>query len=72
MSRPSRPDEAGGVTPGVDGTVACALCGATEAALPFTWTTSVEHGRPRFYCDRCSRENLRAMEGRLDAEWFSD
>jgi hypothetical protein len=72
VSRPSRPDEPGGVTPGVQGAVACALCGTAETTLPFTWTTSVEHGRTRFYCDRCSRQNVRAMEGRLDADWFSD
>jgi hypothetical protein len=55
-----------------DEPVACSLCGATEDTLPLTWTTSLEHGRTRYYCDRCSRENLRAMEGRLDGEWFAD
>jgi hypothetical protein len=50
--------------------VSCTLCGATAAELPLTWTMSVERGEPRFYCDRCSRENVRAMEGRLDADWF--
>jgi DNA-directed RNA polymerase subunit RPC12/RpoP len=55
-----------------DEPVACSLCGSTVDALPLTWTTSLEHGRTRYYCDRCSRENLRAMEGRLDGEWFAD
>ncbi len=50
--------------------VSCTLCAATAAELPLTWTMSVEGGEPRFYCDRCSRDNLRAMEGRLDADWF--
>ena len=50
--------------------VSCGLCGVTEPEPPLTWTTSVEDGRTRYYCDRCSRENLRAMEGRLDADWF--
>ena len=49
----------------------CALCGRTVAEQPLTWTTSVEGGETRFYCDECSRVNVRAMEGRLDAEWFS-
>ena len=54
----------------------CDLCGrqAPEgpdgAAATLTWTTSVEHGRRRTYCDTCSRENLRAMEGKLDSEFW--
>jgi hypothetical protein len=50
--------------------VSCGLCGVTAAEQPLTWTTSVEGGETRYYCDRCSRDNLRAMEGRLDADWF--
>ncbi len=42
--------------------------GASE--LPLTWTTGVENGRTRVFCDRCSRENLRAIEGKLDSEWW--
>ena len=72
MSRPPRPDDADGVRESEGGTIVCALCGVTGANLPFTWATSLEHGRTRYDCDRCSREYLRAMEGRLDAEWFSD
>jgi hypothetical protein len=50
--------------------VQCALCGAVASAMPLTWTTSVERGRTLLYCDTCSRDNVRAIEGRLDAEWF--
>jgi hypothetical protein len=50
--------------------VTCARCGARAAEPPLTWTTSVERGRRLSYCDRCSRDNLRAIEGRLDAEWW--
>ena len=50
--------------------VSCTLCGATADERPLTWTMSVERGEPRFYCERCSRDNVRAMEGRLDADWF--
>ena len=53
-------------------TLTCDFCGrtapATEAGL--TWTVSVENGRRRRYCDTCSREHLRSMEGRLDSEYF--
>jgi hypothetical protein len=57
----------------------CAFCGTTAAptagsadadALPLTWTTAVENGRSRVFCDRCSREHLRAIEGKLDSEWW--
>jgi hypothetical protein len=53
-------------------TVTCQLCGAVppDDAVPLTWTSSVERGRTVWYCERCSRENLRAIEGRLDSEWF--
>ena len=49
----------------------CDFCGRTaEDAETLTWTTSVENGRHRTYCDTCSREHLRAMEGKLDSEWW--
>ncbi len=52
-------------------TVTCDLCG-TEAsgAATLTWTTGVENGRRRAYCDTCSRTHLRAMEGKLDSAWW--
>ena len=50
----------------------CDFCGRQEAddARRSRWTTSVENGRARTYCDTCSREHLRAMEGKLDSEWW--
>jgi hypothetical protein len=52
--------------------VTCAFCGATAAGkdLPLTWTTAVENGRSRVFCEACSREHLRAIEGKLDSEWW--
>ena len=50
--------------------VTCARCGLTVEELPLSWSTSVERGRTIYYCDRCSRENVRAIEGRLDSEWW--
>ncbi|MFL6156410.1 MAG: hypothetical protein ACJ72D_09975 [Marmoricola sp.] len=54
------------------GTPSCALCGAVApgADAPLTWTSSVERGKHHWYCDACSRENLRAMEGKLDSEYW--
>jgi hypothetical protein len=49
----------------------CDLCGTSvEGDLPLTWTTAVENKRRRVFCDQCSREHLRAMEGKLDSEWW--
>ncbi|MDQ1584917.1 MAG: hypothetical protein QOH80_282 [Actinomycetota bacterium] len=53
-----------------DRMVSCSLCGATADEPPLTWTRSVERGATHYYCDACSRENVRVMESRLDAEWF--
>jgi hypothetical protein len=49
----------------------CDFCGRrAEEAETLTWVTSVENGRRRTYCDACSREHLRAIEGKLDHEWW--
>jgi hypothetical protein len=50
----------------------CDFCGRQESdeATTLTWTTSVEKGRKRVYCDACSRQHLRAMEGKLDTEFW--
>ena len=38
--------------------------------MPLTWSTAVERGRLKRYCDVCSREHLRAMEGKLDQDYW--
>lgn len=50
----------------------CALCGQQAASedVPLTWMTSVEDGRKRLYCDRCARENVRSIEGKLDPVYW--
>jgi hypothetical protein len=54
----------------------CDFCGTPAPAdqpgdeLPLTWTTAVENGRRRVFCAACSREHLRAIEGKLDSEWW--
>ncbi len=50
----------------------CALCGADAPAdpPPLTWTSATERGRVQWFCDSCSREHLRAMESKLDSEWW--
>jgi hypothetical protein len=49
----------------------CDFCGRqADDAETLSWTTSMENGRSRTYCDTCSREHLRAIEGKLDSEWW--
>lgn len=52
--------------------VTCDFCGAVDEAdqPPLTWTAAVENGRTRYFCATCSRENLRAIESKLDSEWW--
>ncbi|HLN77437.1 MAG TPA: hypothetical protein VK204_10360 [Nocardioidaceae bacterium] len=52
--------------------VTCDFCGATEPGdqPPLTWTTAVENGRQKYFCETCSREHLRAIESKLDSEWW--
>ena len=52
--------------------VTCDFCGRQESdgAATLSWTVSVENGRRRTYCDECSRTHLRAMEGKLDSEFW--
>ncbi|GAB1327689.1 hypothetical protein [Streptomyces sennicomposti] len=69
-------EDAGQEVPGHDGpappppAVACARCGDPADGPPPTWTCSVENGVRRYFCDACSREHLRSIEGRLDSAWW--
>lgn len=54
----------------------CGWCGTTVQDVPPTWTRQVSERAPEpaerseWLCDRCTRENLRSIEGRLDAAWW--
>ena len=52
--------------------VTCAFCGTVveSETPPITWVSAVENGRQRWFCDGCSRKHLRAMESKLDSEWW--
>jgi hypothetical protein len=52
--------------------VTCDFCGAVLEleTPPLTWTSSVENRQRRWYCDDCSRTHVRAMESKLDSEWW--
>ncbi|WP_157552828.1 hypothetical protein [Jiangella gansuensis] len=51
-------------------TVTCAHCGLVADEPPVTWSSSIERGVLVYYCDTCSRDNLRAIEARLDPAWW--
>ena len=50
----------------------CDFCGrqAADEATALTWSTAVENGRTKTFCEACSREHLRAMEGKLDSDYW--
>lgn len=49
--------------------VTCNACGTTaESALG--WTTDVTDRGPQHLCERCSRDNIRSIEGRLDPTYW--
>ena len=50
--------------------VTCDLCGTVAPGdePPLTWSLSLDRGRVRRYCEQCTRQNLRSMEGKLDQE----
>ncbi|MFD7461510.1 MULTISPECIES: hypothetical protein [unclassified Streptomyces] len=52
------------------GPLVCARCGTPANGPQPTWTCSVENGVRQYFCDTCSRRNLRAIEGRLDSAWW--
>lgn len=67
------PDVGPDVGPDVPGPRTCDFCGEREvdpARAALTWTTATERGRTRTFCPRCSREHVRAMESKLDSEWW--
>ncbi|MEI5520021.1 hypothetical protein WB401_10380 [Streptomyces brasiliscabiei] len=51
-------------------TLMCARCGTIADAPQPLWICSVENGARCYFCAACGRENLRAIEGRLDSAWW--
>ncbi|MET9906327.1 hypothetical protein ABZZ74_05840 [Streptomyces sp. NPDC006476] len=67
-SPPADSDDSG--APAEPQPLVCARCGRRAEGPQPTWTFSVENGKHQYFCDACSRENLRAIEGRLDSDWW--
>lgn len=51
---------------------ACSVCGgrAEDELAVLTWTLDAHDDRWDWICPDCSRDHLRAIEARLDAEWW--
>lgn len=56
-------------------TPTCRRCGATadgdEGIAPLGWSTSAEGDRVELLCDRCTRDHVRDIEGKLDEAWWT-
>jgi hypothetical protein len=51
--------------------VTCSTCGRTADSPPLTWLFEVDPRRGALWvCDTCARTNLRAIEAKLDQEWW--
>lgn len=52
----------------------CSRCGTAgecaEGGMPPGWSFEVEDRRLTYTCDRCLRENLRAIEAKLPQEYW--
>ena len=50
--------------------VNCAGCGTAGEGPPPTWSSQTSARGLTWLCGRCTRENLRSIEGRLDEAWW--
>ena len=48
----------------------CTGCGAVAGDVPLTWSSQSGPRGVTVLCDRCTRDNLRSIEGRLDEAWW--
>ena len=50
--------------------VRCSGCGVPADDLPLTWSTSDGPRGRQVLCERCTRDNLRSIEGKLAEAWW--
>jgi primosomal protein N' len=53
-----------------DPTTTCTVCGTVVAERPASWSLQVGERGPQWLCEHCTRENLRAIEGKLYEAWW--
>lgn len=44
--------------------------GTPPGQAPLGWSLGVEGNRRTWTCERCTRENARSIEGKLDSDWW--
>ena len=51
----------------------CRRCGTTADGddVPLGWSTSAADDRVDLLCDRCTRDHVRDIEGKLDEAWWT-
>ena len=62
-------------TADLDETLVCSGCATppppeARAEARLTWSRGTDAGRTTWTCERCSRENLRSIESKLDPVWW--
>ncbi len=61
-------DRAGVTAPGA--AVTCDGCGAGADEPALTWSRETLPQGERWLCEQCTRQHVRAIEGRLDPGWW--
>ncbi|MTD13195.1 hypothetical protein GIS00_04440 [Nakamurella sp. YIM 132087] len=51
-------------------TVTCTMCGTVAAATPLDWVSERGPRGLTWVCAVCARTHLRAIEAKLDQEWW--
>ncbi|MCW2501387.1 MAG: hypothetical protein JWN87_3063 [Frankiales bacterium] len=57
-------------TAGVSEPSTCGGCGTGVEDRPATWSLQVSERGRQWLCERCTRDNLRSIEGKLDEAWW--
>lgn len=73
-SEPERPSPPPDDTAHPSGSMSCTVCGAIpdadDSAARLTWSRGWENGRVVWNCPSCTRRHARAIESKLDSQWW--
>ena len=72
MTEPTASPTVPAAVPAQGAPMVCLTCGtvAPSDPPPLTWSAAVERGRKVWTCERCMRDNIRSIEGKLDSAWW--
>jgi hypothetical protein len=54
----------------VDEGETCGVCGKRVDVRPVTWSMQISDRGTRWLCEKCTRDNVRSIEGKLDEAWW--